>query len=685
MFRCFFLNILVLGTLGFVSSEKLIGKIEPELDQISKQLKGHEFLAEESNGLKQKPRHDNYLNRELQNSTQDPLATSTCNTTGIRSGLVEYNNVSYTCKDGTYSLHNSYFNSCGCFDCNSNMICKDGIIKPYSGVWRHNDQDRYFLVFRKCPNEKACINNYTNLSNQNPDNFQNYTNSNYSYLTICAKNYDGKFCDSCVAGTTKTSIHTCSSCPSKVVNAFLMIAAIVAIIVVVFILVFSTITTTFQPEELYSIGLRIFVNYVQIIYLCLQYKVKWPTSVQTVTLSGSDNSQDDKQTSNYFFSIKCLAANYGNYISENDMFYYRIYIVVGLPVLFFIGSCLIVGLLRLCKAVYKLKNYNHVAFIVPFLLIYPTVLSYSTSPFACVSLGDGIPIKFNEQVSYYEESYLVENRDIVCNQSHYFRSLAALLIGIILWGILIPAFIFYKIYEKRKNLFGDKVRYRYGFLINGYKLKRYYWEFVILFKKSLIVFLTVFTESQYSVNYQSVLILSTLTAFLIAQLYLEPYKIHQLNIIETLGIIASIFTVLLGIIYTNTSNVVTSYIIAIFILVLNFGFIVYIGRFIVKDYIEVLIKSIEFLKKRFQRKDDFDDNTTREFARIKFIYVKDSHKIYTQIEDEVESQVNYCRGLRTANDLYRVIVRTNLKNYKERVGPSFRLDARRQSIFNNRA
>ena len=142
-----------------------------------------------------------------------------------------------------------------------------------------------------------------------------------------------------------------------------MIAFALMISVFTFYLVKTTVESTFQSEDLYSIGLRIFMNYCQVIYLCLLYKIAWPGEVIGLTSNnGSQNGGDGNESgstgqSAYFFSFKCLI---NSNLEEIDVFYYRVYFMISVRVILFIGSLAAIVILKVTKIVHDIKYYKSV-------------------------------------------------------------------------------------------------------------------------------------------------------------------------------------------------------------------------------------------------------------------------------------------------------------------------------------
>ena len=60
------------------------------------------------------------------------------------------------------------------------------------------------------------------------------------------------------------------------------------------------------------------------------------------------------------------------------------------------------------------------------------------------------------------------------------------------WGFGIPLFALLLIFRERKNIDSLEVKERYGFFLRGYKKSFYFWEIVIMYKKFLVIVISVF-------------------------------------------------------------------------------------------------------------------------------------------------------------------------------------------------
>ena len=99
-----------------------------------------------------------------------------------------------------------------------------------------------------------------------------------------------------------------------------------------------------------------------------------------------------------------------------------------------------------------------------------------------------------------------------------------------------------------------RFRLRYGFLTNGYKDEFYYWEVVILFRKTVFILFMVFM-APVSSGVQALCAMIMTITFTAVQLRYEPYYDDRLNMMEFISLVVQCFTIYLGLFYlTNTET-----------------------------------------------------------------------------------------------------------------------------------
>ena len=89
---------------------------------------------------------------------------------------------------------------------------------------------------------------------------------------------------------------------------------------------------------------------------------------------------------------------------------------------------------------------------------------------------------------------------------------------------------------------------RLGFLTAGYDDKYFYWEIVLLMRKTVLVLIIVFLSSVSS-GVQSLTAILILTIFFMIQNKLKPYYDDGLNTMETSSLFVIIITIYAGLYY----------------------------------------------------------------------------------------------------------------------------------------
>ena len=100
--------------------------------------------------------------------------------------------------------------------------------------------------------------------------------------------------------------------------------------------------------------------------------------------------------------------------------------------------------------------------------------------------------------------------------------------------------------QKRFNI-------RLGFLKAGFDDDRYYWEIVLLFRKTIIVMMVTFL-SPVSAGIQSLTAIAVLVIFYWLQLRFKPYYAESLNKMEEISLVVLLITIYSGLYYQSGKN-----------------------------------------------------------------------------------------------------------------------------------
>ena len=133
--------------------------------------------------------------------------------------------------------------------------------------------------------------------------------------------------------------------------------------------------------------------------------------------------------------------------------------------------------------------------------------------------------------------------EVTCWDSEHMRySLFVAAPSLINWGFGIPFVAWIILSRNKKDLETIELREKYGFLYNGYKKSYYFWESIIMYRKIMIIFISVFL-GRFGTITQALVVFIVLISFLILNIKLKPFAFEVLNDMEMLSITTSILTV----------------------------------------------------------------------------------------------------------------------------------------------
>lgn len=97
------------------------------------------------------------------------------------------------------------------------------------------------------------------------------------------------------------------------------------------------------------------------------------------------------------------------------------------------------------------------------------------------------------------------------------------------------------------------VKEKFGFLFNGYKRKFYYWEIAIMYRKVLMIFISVFLN-RIGLIVQALVILIVLVFFIQVNNLKRPFADRTLNEIENISLLTSTITIYCGIFFLSSED-----------------------------------------------------------------------------------------------------------------------------------
>jgi hypothetical protein len=111
------------------------------------------------------------------------------------------------------------------------------------------------------------------------------------------------------------------------------------------------------------------------------------------------------------------------------------------------------------------------------------------------------------------------------------------------------------------------------FLYKGYRREYYYWEIVIIFKKFTLLFISSFSD-MFPENSKAIILLITLTLFILIQKRFQPFEGQVFNNIEFLSLIIGFLTANFGVmLFSEDLKIISQFFLSLIIL-LNIIFVI---------------------------------------------------------------------------------------------------------------
>lgn len=377
---------------------------------------------------------------------------------------------------------------------------------PKAGYWRSSNLTTNILP---CPNADACIGSPSL--------------SNVSLTGACAQGYYGNLCNGCALNYFRSDDNVCSLCPSAETNQILLVTFCFLLMLIAVLLIFSSIRSATRPKSQLSIYMKVLMNYLQLVIACTSVNLNYPRELLDLSLAQRRVGNVDNQ----IFAIDCFFDDPDSIASIQK----KLIVIAVAPVLVAVLAIFMWGNVKIIRSkTTKVFCKSVASVIILFFLLHPTITRYSFSQFDCRTIDPG-------------EQWLVSNLNIRCWQdTHQAVALTLALPCIIMWVIGLPAFTLLYLTAHKGKLDLVESKLKFGFLVNGYERQAYYWEFVILYRKVLVVCFAVFL----STDIQALSLMIVLVIAFVLQKKRQPYTTKQLNTLESRGILVSAVTIYCG-------------------------------------------------------------------------------------------------------------------------------------------
>ncbi|CDW88757.1 UNKNOWN [Stylonychia lemnae] len=331
-------------------------------------------------------------------------------------------------------------------------------------------------------------------------------------------------------GYSRVENKLCSKCPEPLFNILRLFAVFLLSVIIVIFLIRSTLNGARDKRNITSVYLKILMNHLQVIVLTAQFDFQWPQKI----LDFYNGIRPAAQSTYQVISIDCFLDIRSSY--ENDwirVYFQKITILSILPLLLVIISIFSwIIYLKISRSRAEQTGRIVSTIIILLFLAHPSIVQYMFSNFRCLNIDS--------------DQRIEDDLEVICwSDFHNFISYFIASPSILVWGIGIPFFALVLLFKHRSRLEQNGLRERYGFLYKGYKKEYYYWEIFIMYRKLIIIFISVFFKN-HGVIAQALVVMIFYIFFMLLTFKLNPFINITLNQLESLSLLTSMLTIYCG-------------------------------------------------------------------------------------------------------------------------------------------
>jgi len=363
-------------------------------------------------------------------------------------------------------------------------------------------------------------------------------------------------CESCAWGYSRAGKDKCGKCPPLDVNIVRLVFVVIAMVAYNTYQVWAAFKNATKPTAIHSIYLKILTNYLQLVFLVTEFRLSWPQPVLDLFSAQESSGGVTEQ----LYSIECFLSGNGD---ASKVYFEKMIFMALLPAAISVAVVLFWGIVTLKTGKLKyLRQELAASLVIAFFFIHPTLTKALFSMFSCTEINSG-------------EFWLTIDLAISCYDSkHYLYLFTVGIPAIAVWVFAVPLLCLIVLIRNRRHLDELWLRLQYGFLIGGFSRERYYWEFLVTFRKVAVICCSVFFTN--SVEIQALTVQILLIGFLLLQLKVRPYTLRELNSTELSAILVADLTIYCGLYYlTESLSEGSSWFFFLLIIVSNVLFLLY--------------------------------------------------------------------------------------------------------------
>jgi hypothetical protein len=177
-------------------------------------------------------------------------------------------------------------------------------------------------------------------------------------------------------------------------------------------------------------------------------------------------------------------------------------------------------------------------------LMYQTIVTQCIATFNCLSIIKS-PLP-GDTLVVLESDVRVE-----CQGTYYELHVALAAYGVCLFAVVLPLITMSLVLRQSRAHGWSETYQQFAFLIKGFRLKFWFWEFIVVFRKTGIRMLIATVRDA---TLQALLGIWFLTALFVAQTFAKPFVLSMHNHAEQLSLMTALVTLNIGLAFRSTGS-----------------------------------------------------------------------------------------------------------------------------------
>lgn len=359
--------------------------------------------------------------------------------------------------------------------------------------------------------------------------------------------------------------------------------------------------------------MKMLTNYLQVISLINILPAEWPGSVDATV----DANQTVSIGTTTVLSLDCVYSSISKSLGIPKPFI-KLLIINLIPAFYIIWAAFFWAIIHITRKIKGLPTDTINNLITTIVIIcfgsQSMVIQANLQVFECDNIyRDDTPL-------YYMKSDL----DIQCWEDEHKKWTFTIALPLVLfWAIIGPSLMFLHLKKNKEKLRVGGVK-NLSFIYKGFKLDKYYWEFVVLLRKYFLIIVAIF-GSFYTSFFQVYIAVYIILVTLFIQIKGDPYLNQKLNKLEQTGLICALILSLAGL-YFHSVDMIPG--LTHIVIIIAIGSNIYFILIWVKEFwISMKMKIALIVKRYFLKGDNFKRYALKYPKITKLLFTPEQLKI----------------------------------------------------------